>query len=96
MRILLLLHLLVLLVQPRSENLVLSAVRLGFAGHLKIGDRVQIQGQTGVTRNFNDDAMLQGTPAFDFNSYSKSYVHFKNLPKIIKRLDLIEKKKNGE
>ena len=68
----------------------------GFAGHLKIGDRVQIQGQTGVTRNFNDDAMLQGTPAFDFNSYSKSYVHFKNLPKIIKRLDQIEKNKNGE
>ncbi len=70
--------------------------QVGFAGHLKIGDRVQIQGQTGVTRNFNDDTILQGTPAFDFNSYSKSYVHFKNLPKIIKRLDQIEKNKNGE
>ena len=68
----------------------------GFAGHLKIGDGVQIQGQTGVTRNFKDNTMLQGTPAFDFTSYSKSYVHFKNLPKIIKRLDQIEKEQHGK
>ena len=68
----------------------------GFAGHLKIGDGVQIQGQTGVTRDFKDNTKLQGTPAFDFTSYSKSYVHFKNLPKIIKRLDQIEKKQHGK
>ena len=68
----------------------------GFAGHLKIGDGVQIQGQTGVTRSFKDNTMLQGTPAFDFTSYSKSYVHFKNLPKIIKRLDQIEKEQHGK
>ena len=68
----------------------------GFAGHLKIGDGVQIQGQTGVTRNFKDNTVLQGTPAFDFTSYSRSYVHFKNLPKIIKRLDRIEKEQHGK
>lgn len=70
--------------------------QVGFAGHLKIGDGVQIQGQAGITRDFDDKAVLQGTPAFDFKSYSKSYVHFKNLPSIIKRLDQTEKKQNGE
>ncbi|MDB2325505.1 UDP-3-O-(3-hydroxymyristoyl)glucosamine N-acyltransferase [Flavobacteriaceae bacterium] len=68
----------------------------GFAGHLTIGNGVQVQGKTGVTRNIKDNAILQGTPAFDFKSYSKSYIHFKNLPKIIKRLDQIEKEQHGK
>ncbi|MDG2491436.1 MAG: UDP-3-O-(3-hydroxymyristoyl)glucosamine N-acyltransferase [Flavobacteriaceae bacterium] len=68
----------------------------GFAGHLTIGNGVQVQGKTGVTRNIKDNAILQGTPAFDFRSYSKSYIHFKNLPKIIKRLDQIEKEQHGK
>jgi UDP-3-O-[3-hydroxymyristoyl] glucosamine N-acyltransferase len=68
----------------------------GFAGHITIGNGVQVQGKTGVTRNIKDNAILQGTPAFDFKSYSKSYIHFKNLPKIIKRLDQIEKEQHGK
>ncbi len=68
----------------------------GFAGHLTIGNGVQVQGKTGVTRNIKDNSILQGTPAFDFKSYSKSYIHFKNLPKIIKRLDQIEKEQHGK
>ena len=68
----------------------------GFAGHLIIGDGVQVQGKTGVTRNIKDNAVLQGTPAFDFKSYSKSYIHFKNLPKIVKRLDQFEKEQHGK
>ena len=68
----------------------------GFAGHLTISNGVQVQGKTGVTRNIKDNAILQGTPAFDFKSYSKSYIHFKNLPKIIKRLDQIEKEQHGK
>lgn len=68
----------------------------GFAGHLKIGDGVKVQGKTGVTRNIKDNAVLQGTPAFDFKSYSKSYIHFKNLPKIVKRLDQFEKEQYGK
>ncbi len=68
----------------------------GFSGHLKIGDGVKVQGKTGVTRSIKDNAILQGTPAFDFRSYSKSYIHFKNLPQIIKRLDQIEKEQHGK
>jgi UDP-3-O-[3-hydroxymyristoyl] glucosamine N-acyltransferase len=30
---------------------------------------------------------LQGSPAFGYQDFNKSYVHFKNLPKTIHKLD---------
>ncbi|NEV94252.1 UDP-3-O-(3-hydroxymyristoyl)glucosamine N-acyltransferase [Psychroflexus sp. YR1-1] len=65
--------------------------QVGIAGHIKIGDRVRIQAQTGVGRNVKDDEAIQGSPAFGYNDFNKSYVHFRNLPKIIRRIDIIEK-----
>jgi hypothetical protein len=49
----------------------------GCAGHPTIGDNVRIQAQTGVEENIKDNEVLQGSPAFAYNDYSKSYVHFK-------------------
>lgn len=65
--------------------------QVGFAGHLIIGDHVKIQGQAGVTRNLNDGETVQGTPAFTYGDYSKSYVHFKNLPRIVSELEQLKK-----
>ena len=70
--------------------------QVGITGHVKIGDGVQVQGQAGITRSVKDNEVLQGTPAIDFKSYSKSFIHFKNLPKIIKRLNRLEKEINGK
>ena len=39
-----------------------------------------------------DGEKLYGSPAIDYGNYVKSYVHFKNLPKIVKQLDDLEKK----
>ena len=61
--------------------------QVGIGGHLTIGDYVKMQGQSGVTSNIADQAKIQGTPAFDYTRYAKSYVHFRNLPKLIKKLD---------
>lgn len=66
--------------------------QVGFAGHLTIGDRVKIQAQSGIGRNIADDEVIQGSPAFGYGDYNKSYVHFKNLPKIVDRLNQLEKK----
>lgn len=77
-----------------GQNCVIGG-QVGIAGHLFIGDRVRIQAQSGIGRNVKDDEVLQGSPAFSYNDYSKSYVHFKNLPKIIDRLNLVEKKLNN-
>lgn len=65
--------------------------QVGFAGHLVIGDHVKIQGQAGVTRNLNDGETVQGTPAFTYGDYAKSYVHFKNLPRIVSELEQLKK-----
>lgn len=66
--------------------------QVGFAGHLIIGDRVKIQAQAGIGRNIANDEVVQGSPAFGYGDFSKSYVHFKNLPKIVDRINKIEKK----
>lgn len=70
--------------------------QVGIAGHLQIGNRVKIQAQSGIGRNVKDDETLQGSPALNYGDYNKSYVHFKNFPKIIDRLNNIEKKNGNE
>ena len=73
-----------------GENCMIGG-QVGIAGHLSIGNNVRIQAQSGIGRNVKDNETLQGSPAFTYNDYNKSYVHFKNLPKIIHRLTTIEK-----
>ena len=63
----------------------------GVGGHLTIGDRVMIQAQSGVLRSIKSDNSVMGYPAIKYIDYNKSYVHFKNLPSIIKSLEKIFK-----
>ncbi|MEH6680120.1 MAG: UDP-3-O-(3-hydroxymyristoyl)glucosamine N-acyltransferase [Sediminicola sp.] len=70
--------------------------QVGIVGHIVIGDRVKIQAQSGIGRNVKSDEVLQGSPALNYGDYNKSYVHFKNLPKLVNRIEVIEKKINGE
>ena len=65
--------------------------QVGIAGHLIIGNNVRIQAQSGIGKNIKDDEIIQGSPAFGYNDYSKSYVHFKNLPKIVGELEDLKK-----
>jgi len=69
--------------------------QVGIVGHLTIGNNVKIQAQSGITRNVKDNEVLQGSPAFGYGDFNKSYVYFKNFPKIVKDLNEIEKKVNG-
>jgi len=66
--------------------------QVGFTGHLTIGDNVKIQAQAGIARNLKNGEVVQGSPAFNYTDWSKSYVHFKNLSKIEKRISDLEKK----
>ena len=65
--------------------------QVGVAGHIVIGNNVKIQAQSGIGHNIKDNEVLQGSPAFSFIDYYKSYIHFKNLPKIVKTVDTLEK-----
>ncbi len=66
--------------------------QVGIVGHITIGDNVKIQAQSGIGRNIKDNEVIQGSPALNYGDYNKSYVHFKNLPKIVNRIDKLEKK----
>lgn len=73
-----------------GKNCIIGG-QVGIVGHITIGDHVQIQGQTGVIGNIKSNSKLQGSPAIEYHGYHKSYVHFKNLPEIVKRMNQIEK-----
>lgn len=69
--------------------------QVGIVGHISIGDRVKIQAQSGISRNIKDDEVLQGSPALAYGDYNKSYVHFKNLPRLVNRIENLEKLKGS-
>jgi UDP-3-O-[3-hydroxymyristoyl] glucosamine N-acyltransferase len=65
--------------------------QVGIVGHLTIGDGVRIQAQAGIAKSLKDGETVQGTPAFNYGDFSKSYVHFKNLPKLVNDLEDLKK-----
>ena len=67
--------------------------QVGIVGHITIGDRVKIQAQSGISRNIKDDEVLQGSPAMNYGDYNKSYVHFRNLPRLVQRIENLEESK---
>ena len=69
-----------------GKNCMLGG-QVGIIGHIKIGDNVKIQAQAGVTSNIESNSRVTGTPAISYMNYNKSYVHFKNLPEIVKKID---------
>ncbi len=73
-----------------GKNCVIGG-QVGFAGHIVIGNNVRIQAQSGVGRNVKDNEILQGSPAYTYSDYSKSYVHFRNLTKIVAELEELKK-----
>ena len=74
-----------------GENCIIGG-QVGIVGHLQVGNRVRIQAQTGVGRNLKDDEVIQGSPALGYAEYNKSYVIFRKLPTLQKRIDELEKK----
>jgi len=67
--------------------------QVGIAGHLTIGNNVRVQAQSGIGRNIPDGETLQGSPSFNYSDWNKSYVHFRNLPKIVAALEELKKNK---
>lgn len=66
--------------------------QVGIVGHLTIGNNVKIQAQSGIGRNVKDGEVIQGSPALPYSDYNKSYVYFKNLPKIVQDIENLKKK----
>ena len=65
-----------------GKNCIIGG-QVGIVGHITIGNGVRIQAQSGVTKSVPDGETVQGSPSFGYTDFSKSYIHFRNLPKIV-------------
>ena len=64
----------------------------GIIGHLKIADGVKIAGQTGISFNVKKPGeIFQGSPGMPIIDYQRSYVIFRKLPELAKRISELEK-----
>jgi UDP-3-O-[3-hydroxymyristoyl] glucosamine N-acyltransferase len=79
-----------------GKNCMIAA-QVGIAGHLKIADGVKIAGQSGIGSNIaKENEIVQGSPAFSIGEYKRSYVLFRNLPKLNDKISELSKKINGK
>ena len=74
-----------------GKNCIIGG-QVGIVGHLTIGDNVKVQAQSGIGKSLKDGAVVQGSPSFNYADWNKSYVHFKNLPKTILKIEETLKK----
>ncbi len=65
--------------------------QVGITGHVTVGNNVKIAGQSGVSKNIKDNEVLQGSPAFNYKDYMRSYASFKNLSSLVNRVNELEK-----
>lgn len=68
--------------------------QVGVVGHIKIGNKVSVQAQSGVNSSAQDGEVLYGSPAISASDFRRSYVHFKNLPQLAKRIQELEADSN--
>lgn len=75
-----------------GKNCMIAA-QVGVVGHIKIADGVKIAGQAGVGSSIDkENEIVQGSPAFPLGDFRRSYVLFRNLPKLNDRIKDLENK----
>jgi UDP-3-O-[3-hydroxymyristoyl] glucosamine N-acyltransferase len=71
---------------------VLVGGQTGFKGHIAIGSRVKIAAGAKVWGDIPDDAFVSGTPARPHQEDLRREVMVRGLPKLVARVDALEKK----
>ncbi|HEY0976255.1 MAG TPA: UDP-3-O-(3-hydroxymyristoyl)glucosamine N-acyltransferase [Flavobacteriales bacterium] len=74
-----------------GKNCMFSG-QVGIIGHLKIADGTIIAAQSGISKNTRPNTTYMGSPGFEVDKYRKSYIHFRNLDKLVERVEALEKK----
>lgn len=66
--------------------------QVGIIGHLVIADDVKIAAQSGISASITlPGTTMMGSPAFEIGRYKKAYIHFRNLQKMVDKIDALEK-----
>jgi UDP-3-O-[3-hydroxymyristoyl] glucosamine N-acyltransferase len=67
--------------------------QVGVAGHITVADGVRLSAKAGVTNNLKiPGEILIGAPAINAKIFSKSFIHFKNLPEMRAEIDVMKRK----
>jgi len=67
--------------------------QVGLIGHINIASGVKIAAQSGITKDIKEEGIvIQGSPAFEFGPYQRSYLLFRNLPKLREQINELERK----
>ncbi|MBK7572088.1 MAG: UDP-3-O-(3-hydroxymyristoyl)glucosamine N-acyltransferase [Bacteroidetes bacterium] len=65
--------------------------QVGIVGHITIADKVKIAAQSGIGSSITGEGeILQGSPAFGIGDYKRSYVVYRKLPTLEKRIKELE------
>lgn len=73
-------------------NNCVVAGQVGIVGHIEVGDRVTIAAQSGVTRSMKGDQIILGSPAIEASQQKRNYIYLRNIEKLAKRVDELERK----
>jgi UDP-3-O-[3-hydroxymyristoyl] glucosamine N-acyltransferase len=66
--------------------------QVGLSGHISVANGVKIGAQSGLNSSINNEgSTIMGTPAMDYSSFMKSYVLFRNFPKLVNQIAALEK-----
>lgn len=66
--------------------------QVGIVGHITIADEVKIAAQSGVGNSITKKGeVLQGSPAFNIGDYKRTYVLFRKLPELEKKIVELQK-----
>ena len=65
--------------------------QVGISGHLSIADGVKIAAKTGVPSTIKkENLIIEGIPAMPRLDFQRSFIYFKRLPDLVKRLERLE------
>jgi UDP-3-O-[3-hydroxymyristoyl] glucosamine N-acyltransferase len=65
--------------------------QVGIVGHITIADRVRIAAQSGIGSSIiTEGEIVQGSPAFNISDYKRTYVVFRKLPALEKKIQELE------
>jgi len=65
--------------------------QVGIIGHLTIADEVKIAAQSGIGKSISEKgAVVEGSPAFNAREFQKSYIYYRKLDSLVKRINNLE------
>jgi len=71
--------------------------QVGIVGHITIADGVMIAAQSGVGKSIKEEnSVVEGSPAFSIRDFQRSYIHYRRLDTLVKRVNELERNQKNK